>query len=262
MPLSRQELADLTGTTIETAIRIMSRWQKDDVAAHREGRLRDSRSAALDDVSRRDGQLAGPGSRAHGSRGAPIRCPRVSRARGGEPPAARRARADERERRSATAAIPMPPVNRSSASDAAPKAVVPSMASSAPVRAASTGLIKRRGDQQPRGRSGSQQRGDAERGDVEQHDRDEPDDERRGQHARAPARVGAGQQRGDREKDAGDRDRRQRPARRSARGRRGPPATARPGRPAPKPISSAAASASHTPSIRPMRIAPRGTGCE
>jgi CRP/FNR family transcriptional regulator len=27
-PLSRQELADLTGTTIETAIRIMSRWQK------------------------------------------------------------------------------------------------------------------------------------------------------------------------------------------------------------------------------------------
>jgi CRP/FNR family transcriptional regulator len=31
MPLSRQELADLTGTTIETAIRIMSRWQKDDI---------------------------------------------------------------------------------------------------------------------------------------------------------------------------------------------------------------------------------------
>jgi CRP/FNR family transcriptional regulator len=31
MPLSRQELADLTGTTIETAIRIMSRWQRDDV---------------------------------------------------------------------------------------------------------------------------------------------------------------------------------------------------------------------------------------
>lgn len=31
MPLSRQELADLTGTTIETAIRIMSRWNKDDV---------------------------------------------------------------------------------------------------------------------------------------------------------------------------------------------------------------------------------------
>lgn len=31
MALSRQELADLTGTTIETAIRIMSRWQKEDV---------------------------------------------------------------------------------------------------------------------------------------------------------------------------------------------------------------------------------------
>lgn len=28
MPLSRQELADMTGTTIETAIRIMSRWNK------------------------------------------------------------------------------------------------------------------------------------------------------------------------------------------------------------------------------------------
>ena len=31
MPLARQELADLSGTTIETAIRIMSRWHKDDV---------------------------------------------------------------------------------------------------------------------------------------------------------------------------------------------------------------------------------------
>ena len=31
MALSRQELADLTGTTIETAIRIMSRWGKEDV---------------------------------------------------------------------------------------------------------------------------------------------------------------------------------------------------------------------------------------
>jgi CRP-like cAMP-binding protein len=31
MPLSRQELADLTGTTIETAIRIMSRWGKQNI---------------------------------------------------------------------------------------------------------------------------------------------------------------------------------------------------------------------------------------
>ena len=31
MPLSRQEIADLIGTTLETAIRLMSRWQKDDV---------------------------------------------------------------------------------------------------------------------------------------------------------------------------------------------------------------------------------------
>jgi CRP/FNR family transcriptional regulator len=31
LALSRQELADLTGTTIETCIRIMSRWSKDHV---------------------------------------------------------------------------------------------------------------------------------------------------------------------------------------------------------------------------------------
>lgn len=31
LPLSRQELADMTGTTIETAIRIMSRWGKEDI---------------------------------------------------------------------------------------------------------------------------------------------------------------------------------------------------------------------------------------
>jgi CRP-like cAMP-binding protein len=30
LPLSRQELADMTGTTIETSIRIMSRWSKQD----------------------------------------------------------------------------------------------------------------------------------------------------------------------------------------------------------------------------------------
>lgn len=29
LPLSRQEIADLVGTTIETAIRVMSRWQKE-----------------------------------------------------------------------------------------------------------------------------------------------------------------------------------------------------------------------------------------
>jgi CRP-like cAMP-binding protein len=39
-PLSRQELADMTGTTIETCIRIMSRWGKDDVlSTERDGFL-------------------------------------------------------------------------------------------------------------------------------------------------------------------------------------------------------------------------------
>ena len=31
LPLSRQELADMTGTTIESCIRVMSRWGKDDI---------------------------------------------------------------------------------------------------------------------------------------------------------------------------------------------------------------------------------------
>jgi CRP-like cAMP-binding protein len=52
LPLSRQELADLTGTTIETAIRIMSRWNKDLVLqTEREGFLLLDR-ATLDQVAR------------------------------------------------------------------------------------------------------------------------------------------------------------------------------------------------------------------
>jgi CRP/FNR family transcriptional regulator len=51
MPLSRQELADLTGTTIETAIRIMSRWQKEDVLhTEKDGFVVIDRSV-LDEVS-------------------------------------------------------------------------------------------------------------------------------------------------------------------------------------------------------------------
>lgn len=40
LPLSRQELADLTGTTLETAIRVMSRWGKEGmVSTRRDGFL-------------------------------------------------------------------------------------------------------------------------------------------------------------------------------------------------------------------------------
>jgi CRP/FNR family transcriptional regulator len=40
LPLSRQEIADLVGTTVETAIRVMSRWQKEGlVDTSREGFL-------------------------------------------------------------------------------------------------------------------------------------------------------------------------------------------------------------------------------
>jgi CRP/FNR family transcriptional regulator, nitrogen oxide reductase regulator len=46
MPLSRQELADLTGTTIETCIRIMSRWGKQHVLlTEKDGFLVTNRSA-------------------------------------------------------------------------------------------------------------------------------------------------------------------------------------------------------------------------
>ena len=131
MPLSRQELADLTGTTIETAIRIMSRWQRDGVL-HTEkdgfvildravprrsvGKLRAaSRTLKTDQTSVRDT------ARAASTRGATSQ--RMS------------------ESTTAAAVMPRPPVKRNNASDAAPKAAVPSIASSAPVRAASTGLI-------------------------------------------------------------------------------------------------------------------------
>lgn len=46
MPLSRQELADMTGTTIETTIRIMSRWSKQDIVrTEKDGFLVRSREA-------------------------------------------------------------------------------------------------------------------------------------------------------------------------------------------------------------------------
>ncbi len=51
MPLSRQELADLTGTTIETAIRIMSRWQKEDVLHTEKDGFVVMNHAALEDAS-------------------------------------------------------------------------------------------------------------------------------------------------------------------------------------------------------------------
>jgi len=46
MPLSRQELADMTGTTIETTIRIMSRWGKQQIVrTEKDGFLVADRSA-------------------------------------------------------------------------------------------------------------------------------------------------------------------------------------------------------------------------
>ena len=46
LALSRQELADLTGTTIETCIRLMSRWGKEGLLeTERDGFLLRDRSA-------------------------------------------------------------------------------------------------------------------------------------------------------------------------------------------------------------------------
>jgi CRP/FNR family transcriptional regulator len=52
MVLSRQELADLTGTTIETCIRLMSRWAKEGVMeTEKDGFVLVKRSA-LEDLIR------------------------------------------------------------------------------------------------------------------------------------------------------------------------------------------------------------------
>jgi CRP/FNR family transcriptional regulator len=37
--LTRQSLADMSGTTVETAIRVVSRWLRDQVVEDRSGRL-------------------------------------------------------------------------------------------------------------------------------------------------------------------------------------------------------------------------------
>ena len=51
MALSRQELADLTGTTIETAIRIMSRWGKQQVVLTEKDGFVVIDAAALEDLA-------------------------------------------------------------------------------------------------------------------------------------------------------------------------------------------------------------------
>lgn len=51
LALSRQELADMTGTTIETCIRIMSRWAKDGVVATEKSGFRILDRSALDGIA-------------------------------------------------------------------------------------------------------------------------------------------------------------------------------------------------------------------
>jgi CRP-like cAMP-binding protein len=52
LPLSRQEIADLAGTTVETAIRIMSRWGKEGLV------LTESDGFVIPDVERLRSHLA------------------------------------------------------------------------------------------------------------------------------------------------------------------------------------------------------------
>jgi CRP-like cAMP-binding protein len=51
LPLSRQELADLIGTTLETAIRLMSRWQKEGIVLTEKEGFVIADTAALQDLS-------------------------------------------------------------------------------------------------------------------------------------------------------------------------------------------------------------------
>jgi CRP/FNR family transcriptional regulator len=50
LPLSRQELADLTGTTIETCIRLMSRWNKDGIVLTEKDGFRVVNRAAIKEL--------------------------------------------------------------------------------------------------------------------------------------------------------------------------------------------------------------------
>jgi CRP/FNR family transcriptional regulator len=54
LPLSRQEIADLLGTTIETAIRIMSRWQKDGLVETEKAGFLIRDTAALREISEKE----------------------------------------------------------------------------------------------------------------------------------------------------------------------------------------------------------------
>lgn len=51
LPLSRQEIADLIGTTLETAIRLMSRWQKDEIVITEKGGFLLPRVNALREIA-------------------------------------------------------------------------------------------------------------------------------------------------------------------------------------------------------------------
>jgi CRP/FNR family transcriptional regulator len=52
LALSRQEIADLLGTTLETAIRLMSRWQKEEIVLTEKTGFTIPRLAALQDLAR------------------------------------------------------------------------------------------------------------------------------------------------------------------------------------------------------------------
>ncbi len=54
LPLSRQEIADLLGTTIETAIRVMSRWQKDGLVDTEKAGFLIRDPAALREISEKE----------------------------------------------------------------------------------------------------------------------------------------------------------------------------------------------------------------
>jgi CRP/FNR family transcriptional regulator, cyclic AMP receptor protein len=57
--LKRQDLADLCGTTLETAIRVMSRWRREGIVASRAGELHILKSKVLEDIAHGRPERAG-----------------------------------------------------------------------------------------------------------------------------------------------------------------------------------------------------------
>ena len=172
LALSRQELADMIGTTIETSIRIMSRWGKDGDRPDREGRVRRRRSRGA-----RNGRAVLTGTQA-----LQIAARRSAERQRG---AARSSTAVERGDRG-DGRRGRPPRNRTQASPAAPSTFGVPATESVTTRIRSAGISEHRSKQHAAAeRSGDPAR-ERQRGAVVEQHEEEPGEGRR---RRAPPRA-------------------------------------------------------------------------